>query len=70
MCIEAWDRGALERLTRYCARPPFAAGRLAPIDEKTVAYELRKPTQDGRSCLFMDPLELLARLASLIARIY
>jgi hypothetical protein len=46
VCIESWDRDALERLSRYCARPPFAAGRLAPVDENTVAYELRKPTQD------------------------
>jgi len=41
-------------------------GRLAPIDERTVAYVLRKPTHDGRTCLFMDPLEAMARLAALI----
>ena len=25
VCIEAHDRAALERLLRYCARPPFSA---------------------------------------------
>ena len=28
VCIEADDRAALERLLRYCARPPFAMERL------------------------------------------
>ena len=28
VCIEAYDRAALERLLRYCARPPFAMDRL------------------------------------------
>ena len=26
--IDAWDRQALERLVRYCSRPPFASARL------------------------------------------
>jgi hypothetical protein len=30
--IEAHDRQSLERLLRYCARPPFAADRLEEID--------------------------------------
>jgi hypothetical protein len=29
MCIAAHDRAALERLLRYCARPPFAMDRLS-----------------------------------------
>jgi len=28
VCIESHDRAALERLLRYCARPPFAMERL------------------------------------------
>ena len=28
VCIEAQDRSGLERLLRYCARPPFAMERL------------------------------------------
>ena len=64
--IDDWDRNALERLTRYCARPPFSSGRLGRLDEHTVAYNLPRPTPDGRTCLLMDPMELLRRLASLI----
>lgn len=64
--IDDWDRAALERLTRYCARPPFSSGRLGQLDDHTVAYNLPRPTPDGRTCLFMDPMELLRRLASLI----
>ena len=29
--IEAQDRAGLERLLRYCARPPFAVGRAVPV---------------------------------------
>ena len=28
VCIQAHDRAGLERLLRYCARPPFALERL------------------------------------------
>ena len=28
VCIEEHDRAGLERLLRYCARPPFAMKRL------------------------------------------
>ncbi|MFM2252963.1 MAG: Fic, partial [Pseudomonadota bacterium] len=31
VCIEAHDRAALERLLRYCARPPFSMERLCPL---------------------------------------
>jgi hypothetical protein len=34
VCIEAHDRAALERLLRYCARPPFSMERLLPPTEK------------------------------------
>jgi len=64
--VEDWDRHAVERLARYCARPPFASSRLGRLDDGTIAYYLPRPTQDGRTCLFMDSMELLNRLASLI----
>ena len=64
--VESWDRNALERLARYCARPPFSSGRLGQLDDQTVAYTLPRPTQDGRTCLLMDPMELLKRLAAII----
>ena len=36
VCIEAHDRAALERLLRYCARPPFSMERLRKEGSKLV----------------------------------
>ena len=41
--IEADDRAGLERLLRYCARPPFALERLEAIDAQRLIYRLSKP---------------------------
>ena len=58
MRIEASDRAGLERLLRYCARPPFGGQRLL--------YRLPKPRRDGCTALTLTPLELIQRLAALI----
>ena len=63
--IEARDRAGLERLIRYCARPPFASENLrwrAPY----VQYRLPKPTHTGVRYLQLSPLEFIERLAALI----
>ena len=64
--IADWDRHGLERLVRYCARPPLSQERLGRLNDETLVYSLRKPTLDGRTELIMTPLELLDRLAHLI----
>jgi len=64
--IPDWDRQGLERLVRYCARPPLAQERLSRIDDEHLVYRLRKPTLDGRTELILTPLELLDRLAHLV----
>jgi len=64
--IPQWDRAGLERLVRYCARPPLSGERLARLNETTLVYSLRKPTLDGRTELVLTPLELLDRLSKLI----
>jgi hypothetical protein len=46
--IEADDRAGLERLLRYCARPPFALERLEAIDAYRLIYRLIKPQQTGQ----------------------
>ena len=49
VCIEADDRAALERLLRYCARPPFAMDRLRKEGSALVyrcAKQHSKPTSD------------------------
>jgi len=60
------DRQGLQRVARYCARHPFAKGRLLRASEDKVVYQLPKPDVDGNSALSLDPLELLDRLALLI----
>ena len=64
--IPAWDRQGLERLVRYCARPPLSGDRLEQLNDTTLVYHLRKPTVDGHTELVMTPLELLDRLAKLV----
>jgi hypothetical protein len=64
--IEADDRAGLERLLRYCARPPFALERLESVDEQHLLYRLPKPSPDGRTALTLAPLEFIQRLAALI----
>jgi len=64
--IAGWDRHGLERLVRYCARPPLSQERLGRFDDERLVYSLRKPTLDGRTELFLTPLELLDRLAHLV----
>ena len=69
--IPGRDRAGLERLLRYCARPPFALERLeangygAPGGERIV-YRLPHRAPDGTTALSLTPLEFLERLALLI----
>jgi hypothetical protein len=64
--IAADDRRGLERLLRYCARPPFAADRLEELDAHRLIYHLPKPGPDGRTQLILSPLELIERIAALV----
>ena len=64
--IEGQDRAGLERLLRYCARPPFALERLEQIRDDQLVYRFPRPQPDGRTELRLTPLELLERLAALI----
>ena len=56
----------MERLVRYCARPPISQERLGKAGEDLLVYQLRKPTVDGRTELYLTPLELLDRLSRLV----
>ena len=47
ICIEAKDRAGLERLLRYCARPPFALERLRQRGAELV-YHCSKPQSGGK----------------------
>ena len=72
--IAAHDRAGLERLLRYCARPPFALHRLRPASSRVplrspdarLVYELPRPAHDGRTRVRLSPLEVIDRLARLV----
>jgi hypothetical protein len=66
VCIAGSDRAGLERLLRYCARPPFALERIEQVNEDRILYRLPKPQRDGRTQLTLTPLELIDHLAALI----
>ena len=73
VCIEADDRAALERLLRYCARPPFAMDRLRK-EGTALGYRCAKqhsePGSDKRGAkadeLHLTPQELIDRIAALV----
>ncbi|HSH76186.1 MAG TPA: transposase, partial [Longimicrobiales bacterium] len=72
--IEGEDRAGIERLVRYCARPPFALERLHALDsspalaspESRLLYRFPKPDVHGRIELLLTPLELLEALAKFV----
>ncbi|MEJ2387699.1 MAG: transposase [Chromatiaceae bacterium] len=66
--IAAEDTEGLERLLRYCARPPLAAGHLQWVDARheQLRYQLPKPMADGSAELILPALELLERLSAFI----
>ncbi len=63
--IEADDRAALKRLTRYLARPPLTQGRLMLREDGKVLWNLRRPWRDGTRSFVFDPLTFIGRLAAL-----
>lgn len=58
VCIQAHDRAGLERLLRYCARPPFSMERLRQAGSE--------PSSDKRGAkveeLHLPPLDLIDRI--------
>jgi hypothetical protein len=72
--IEGDDRAGLERLLRYCARPPFALERLHALAgvaslssaDARLLYRFPKPTPDGRTDIVLSPLQLLERLVAFV----
>ena len=66
VCVPGRDRRRLERLARYCARPPIASDRLSEAPDGRIVYRLRHRWRDGTTHVVFEPLDLLARLAALV----
>jgi len=56
VCIDGADRAGLERLLRYCARPPFALERLEQTSDEQLNYRFDRPQPDGRTQLHLDAI--------------
>ncbi len=69
--IEGADRTGLERLLRYCARPPFALEHLHQRDAEHLVYRNPKPVRGTAprtrpAALVLTPLELITKIAALV----
>jgi hypothetical protein len=62
------QREKLERLCRYVSRPPVASERLALTASGQVRYTLKTPYRDGTTHIVLEPLDLMARLATLVPK--
>jgi hypothetical protein len=63
--IESWDRDGLERLIRYCARPPFKSENLR-WNGPWLIYRLPKPSHTGQTFIQLEPLDFLERISNFV----
>jgi hypothetical protein len=68
IAAEAWQRDKLERLCRYISRPAVSEKRLALASNGKIRYQLKTPYRDGTTHVIFEPLDFLARLASLVPK--
>jgi len=66
VALNSADRKRLERLIRYCARPPVAVERLEGLPDGRVLYRLKRPWRNGATHVVFQPQELLEKLAALV----
>lgn len=65
---EAGGVTRLEKLVRYCARPPLSHERLCLREDGRVQLQLKTPWRDGSTHVVYEPLDFLAKLVALIPR--
>ena len=66
VAVAARDRQRLERLARYCARPPIAMERIEPLPDGRLLYRFKRPWRDGTTHVVFEELELLEKLSALV----
>ncbi len=67
VCIAGDDRAGLERLLRYCARPPFTMERLHRKGQDHLLYHCPKPQSGGKQGdLILTLCEFIAKIAALV----
>jgi hypothetical protein len=65
--VAAGNRVGLEKLLRYCARPAVSLERLSRLPDGRFAYRVKHPI-GGKTHRIMEPMEFMARLASIVAK--
>jgi putative transposase len=63
--IQACDVEALERLIRYCARPPFKSENIR-LNGPWIHYRLPKPCHTGKTFIQLEPIEFIERISHFI----
>ncbi len=63
--VEAWDKDGLERLIRYCARPPFASENIR-FNGPWINYRLPKTCHTGKTFIQLEPVEFIDRISRFI----
>ncbi len=68
VAAQAWERDKLERLCRYIARPAVSEKRLSLTSADNIRYQLKTPYSDGTTHVIFEPLDFIAKLASLVPK--
>ena len=64
VACEVHERGKLERVCQYMARPPIAEERLGVDGDGLVVLELKRAFRDGTTHVLFEPQDFIARLAA------
>ena len=63
--IESWDKEGLERLIRYCARPPFKSENLR-WNGPWLISRLPKPSRTGETFIQLEPVDFLEKISKFV----
>jgi hypothetical protein len=64
--VDELDSDALERLARYCARPPLALRRLSLAEDGQILYRTKHAAPGAPRLLRLQPTQFLGRLSTLV----
>lgn len=64
--VDELDGDALERLARYCARPPLALRRLSLAQDGQICYRVKHAAPGAPRLLRLTPTQFLGRLSALV----
>jgi len=68
VACKANERKKLEKICRYISRPSLSEERLSLNAKGQAVYKLKNAYDNGTTHIVLEPLDLLARLASLVPR--